>query len=136
MCTRKIVGYSYGMNMTDDLTVQALGNAYNNQGRPEGVIVHSDRGSQYTSLDYQQKLEALGLIPSFSDKGSPLDNAPMESFHSLLKKEEIYLNNYLDFEHAKLKIFDYIEGFYNRNRIHSSIDFLTPIQFENLLLNR
>lgn len=67
---------------------------------------------------------------SYSKKGCPFDNAPIESFHASLKKEEVYLRHYSDFDDAKISLFSYIEGFYNRNRIHSAINFLTPIEFE------
>lgn len=130
VCTRKIVGYSYAKKMTVDLTLQALHNAYHNQNRPKNVILHSDQGAQYTARSYQKQADQLGITLSFSRKGCPYDNAPMEAFHSILKKEEVYQTAYQDFHHAKLQLFDYIEGFYNRNPIHSAIGFLSPIQFE------
>ena len=68
---------------------------------------------------------------SYSRKGCPYDNAPIEYFHALLKKEEVYLRHYLDYQDAKSSLFEYIEGFYNRNHIHSAINFLTSIEFEN-----
>lgn len=67
---------------------------------------------------------------SYSKKACPFDNAPMESFHASLKKYEVYLRHYSDYQDAKSSLFEYIEGFYNRNRIHSAINFLTPIEFE------
>ena len=136
VCTRKIVGFSFSKRMTVDLTINALQNACRNQGYPENVILHSDRGSQYTAYDYFQKASLLKIKLSFSAKGCPYDNAPMEAFHSVLKKEEVYQTHYYDFEHAKLRLFNYIEGFYNRNRIHSAIGFKSPVQFEKLLLNK
>lgn len=72
---------------------------------------------------------------SYSKKGCPFDNAPMESFHASLKKEEVYLQHYNDYDEANLRLFDYIEGFYNRNRIHSAIDYMTPVNFESKLLS-
>jgi len=72
---------------------------------------------------------------SYSAKACPFDNAPMESFNSILKKEEVYISSYVDFESADLQLFDFIEGFYNRNRIHSSIDFMSPVDFENHFVN-
>lgn len=136
MCTRKIVGFSYGKRMTSELTIQALQNACRNQGYPKNVVLHSDRGSQYTSDAYVRKARMLNMTLSFSAKGCPYDNAPMEAFHSVLKKEEVYQTKYYDFEYAKRRLFDYIEGFYNRNRIHSAIGFATPTQFEKRLLFR
>ena len=79
-------------------------------------------GSQYTSLEYEEWLAANKIRYSYSRKGTPYDNARIELFHASLKKEEIYITSYLDFEAANQSLFSYIEGFYNRNRIHSSIN--------------
>lgn len=130
ICTRKIVGYSYGKNMDRSLVISALRKAWKNQGYPEDVILHSDRGSQYTCYEYTQKAKKMKFKLSYSKKGCPFDNAPMESFHSILKKEEVYQHHYYSFDEAKIKLFDYINGFYNRNRIHSAINYLSPVQFE------
>lgn len=135
MCTRKVVGYSYSKNMTAELTVDALRKACKNQGYPQNVLLHSDQGSQYIAQSYIDLANHLNMRLSYSAKGCPFDNAPMESFNSILKKEEVYLDSYFDFDSANVKIFDFIEGFYNRNRIHSSIDFLTPNEFENLFVD-
>lgn len=135
VCTRKIVGFSYGKKMDKSLVILALQNACLNQGYPNGVILHSDRGSQYSSNDYISLAKRLGMILSYSKKGCPFDNAPMESFHASLKKEEVYLKHYTDFDEAKIRLFDYIEGFYNRNRIHSAINYMTPIAYENKFLS-
>lgn len=116
--------------MDKSLVLSALKNACSNQGYPQNVTIHSDRGSQYTSVDYIQAASRLNMRLSYSKKGCPLDNAPMEAFHALLKKEEVYICHYQTFEQAKISLFEYIEGFYNRNRIHSAINFLTPIAFE------
>lgn len=132
VCTRKIVGYSYGRKMDKKLVITALEAACQNQQFPKSVILHSDRGSQYTSNDYREIANHLGMTLSYSKKGCPFDNAPMESFHASLKKEEVYLRHYKSFEDANISLFDYIEGFYNRNRIHSAINFFTPIQYERL----
>jgi len=124
------VGYHYSKKMDKFLVISALNNAYSNQGYPQNVIIHSDRGSQYTSLDYIHTVNRMNMRLSYSKKGCPFDNAPMEAFHALLKKEEVYICHYQTLEQAKLSLFEYIEGFYNRNRIHSAINFLTPIAFE------
>lgn len=134
VCTRKIVGYSYGRKMDRSLVISALTEAWKNQGYPSNVILHSDRGSQYTSSEYIAAAGKMGFRLSYSKKGCPFDNAPMESFHSVLKKEEVYLKHYSSFDEAKICIFDYINGFYNRNRIHSAINYLSPVQFELSLL--
>lgn len=135
MCTRKVVGYSYSKSMTSELTSDALRKACKNQGYPQNVLLHSDRGSQYIANDFIQVAETLNVCLSYSAKACPFDNAPMEAFNAILKKEEVYLNSYLDFESARSKIFDFIKGWYNRNRIHSSIGFLTPAEFENQFVN-
>ena len=135
VCTRKIVGYNYGRKMDRSLVISALKQAWKNQNYPNNVILHSDRGSQYTSSEYISSAERMGFRLSYSKKGCPFDNAPMESFHSVLKKEEVYLNHYSSFEEAQIRLFDYINGFYNRNRIHSAINFLSPLHFEKSLFD-
>ena len=131
LCTKKAVGYGYSKNMTAQLATEALMNACKKQGFPKDVTLHSDQGSQYTSELFIQTALRLNMRLSYSAKGCPIDNSPMESFNAIFKKEEVYLNTYTDFDDAKLKIFDFIEGFYNRNRIHSSINFMTPTEFES-----
>ena len=116
VCTRKIVGYSYGRKMDKTLVISALQKAYNNQGYPHNVIIHSDRGSQYTSSLYMNKAKEMNMLLSYS------------------KKEEVYTCHYKTFDQAYLSLFQYIEGFYNRHRIHSAINFLSPIEFEKICL--
>ncbi|MDC2863709.1 IS3 family transposase [Bacillus sp. BP-3] len=130
--SKKIVGYSFSRNMTTNLVVKALENAYYTQKPPEGLILHTDLGTQYTSKELQTILANYKINPSFSKKGCPYDNACMESFHATLKKEEVYRTKYVTFEQANLALFQYIEGWYNRKRIHSSIDYKTPQAIENL----
>ena len=132
LCSKKIVGYAYGPEMTADLAVEAVRNAALNVTDTNGIILHSDLGSQYTSHTFQNYVKSLGLIQSFSRKGNPYDNACIESFHSVLKKEEIYCNVYPDYEYARRSFFEFIEGWYNRKRIHGSIGYLTPQQRENM----
>lgn len=95
--------------MTKELVLQALKQAYGRQQPEQGLIHHSDRGSQYASLDYQKQLQIYEMIGSMSRKGNCYDNACIESFHSVLKKELIYLNTYETREEAKKSIFEYIE---------------------------
>ena len=132
--SKKIIGYAFGKRMTNHLVVKALKNAYYNQKPDENkhLIFHTDLGSQYTSNDLKELCGKLGIIQSFSKKGCPYDNACIESFHSSIKKEEIYRNTYRTFEEANIAIFKYIEGWYNRKRIHSSINYMTPDQCELL----
>ena len=112
--------------MTADLAVRAVENACLNVKYTEGIILHSDLGTQYTSSSFENYLESKGIIHSFSRKGNPYDNACIESFHSILKKEEVNHTKYYDFKAARRAIFEYIESWYNRKRIHSAINYLTP----------
>lgn len=122
----KIVGWQYGINMTDDLVIEAFKKANINRGLDKDGIFHSDRGSQYTSNDFEYLLEKLEIKHSYSQKGYPYDNASMESFNAILKKEEVNVNNYETFNEAKLAIFEFIESWYNNQRIHSTIGYITP----------
>lgn len=129
--TRKIVGYSFGKSMTTDLIIRALDNA--SAQRPgEGLIFHSDLGSQYTSLEFSKCMQNKGIIQSFRKKGCPYDNACIESFHAALKKEEVYIVKYFDYDSARLRLFEYIEGWYNRKIIYGSIGFISPDEYERL----
>ena len=128
----KIVGYSYGKHMTADLVIQALNNAVCNRGIKEKMIFHSDLGSQYTSNDYEELLKRLNIQHSYSKKGYTYDNASMESFNAILKKEEVNQKSYVTFEKARLAIFEFIESWYNNRRIHSSLGYITPNEKERL----
>lgn len=132
--SRKVIGYSFGRSMSSELVEKALENAYLSQKPAVGIIFHSDLGSQYTSDSFAKMIEGYNMTHSFSYKGSPYDNACIESFHSILKKEEVHPVRYLDFNHARVALFQYIEGWYNRKRIHGSIDYRTPQQMEDLAL--
>lgn len=131
LCSRKIVGYAYGTSMTAELAVEAVKNACLNVRNTQGILLHSDLGSQYTSQTFENYLHSQGIFHSFSRKGNPYDNACIESFHSVLKKEEIYCRTYRDSKEARRAIFEYIEGWYNRKRIHSAIGYMTPQQKED-----
>ncbi|RCO06787.1 IS3 family transposase, partial [Bacilli bacterium] len=96
------------------------------------LIVHTDLGTQYTSEAFQKLLKKHEMVPSFSRKGCPYDNACIESFHAILKKEEVYLTKYESFETARIALFQFIEGWYNRKRIHGSIGYLTPDEYEKM----
>jgi putative transposase len=95
--TKKIVGYSFSKSMTTELVLQALANAVDGQQPGEGLILHTDLGSQYTSEDFEEALKEAKIKQSFSRKGCPYDNACIESFHATLKKEEVYQTTYIDF---------------------------------------
>lgn len=132
----KVVGWSYGLSMTDELVIDAFNKALINRGLEKNGIFHSDRGSQYTSNDYEEILATLSIKHSYSKKGYPYDNASMESFNAILKKEEVNINTYQTFEEAKLIIFEFIEGWYNNKRIHSTLGYITPNQkYNNYIIN-
>lgn len=98
---------------------------------PNQLIHHSDRGSQYASFDYRDSLDKHHLIPSMSRKGNCYDNAAVESLFATLKTEEVQRNQYLTRQQASTSIFSYLEAFYNSRRRHSSLGYLSPLDFEN-----
>ena len=130
--TKKIISYTFSKRMTVNCVVQTLNKAKKHYHIPEGMILHTDLGSQYTANEVEKWLETHKIRHSYSLKGTPYDNAGIESFHASLKKEQVYTTTYSDFEEANRALFSYIEGFYNRNRIHSSIGYLTPQEYEDL----
>ena len=132
LCSRSIIGYSYGKAIDAELVMQAIKNAEVKGKFKKNAIFHSDLGSQYTSGKVEKYLKELGLKHSYSKKGYPYDNACMESFNAILKKEEVNLKEYETFEEAKLAIFTFIESWYNRKRIHSSIGYKTPYDIEKI----
>ena len=127
----KIIGWSYGKNMTSELVISAFEKAKVARGVTKGMIFHSDLGSQYTSNEYEKILLENNVKHSYSKKGYPYDNASMESFNAILKKEEVNVNTYTTFKEAKLAIFEFIESWYNNTRIHSTLDYKTPNQKYN-----
>ena len=124
--SKKIIGYSYAKNMTAQLALNAIQNACLNVKDPAGIVVQSDLGSQYTSQLFEEYLKVKGMLHSFSKKGNPYDNAGIESFHSILKKEEVHHKKYIDFKAAESALFEFIEAWYNRKRIHGSVNYMTP----------
>jgi len=127
--SRKIVGMSIDGHMKVDLVERALMSAvYKRRPKPE-LIHHSDRGSQYTSYSFKELCKRHALIMSMSE-GSCYDNAAAESFFHTLKTELIHLNKFKTKQEAKRAIFEYIEGFYNRKRIHSTLGYVSPEAFE------
>ena len=125
-------------NATHAITsvINAFNKALINRGLNKDGIFHSDRGSQYTSNDYEKLLNDLEIKHSYSKKGYPYDNASMESFNAILKKEEVNVNNYETFEEAKIAIFEFIESWYNNKRIHSTIGYITPNEkYNNYIAN-
>ncbi len=128
--TRRIIGWAMHQNLDASLTVKALEMAVAQRRPRPGLIVHSDRGSQFASLEYRQALAAHGLVPSMSRRANCYDNAFIESFWSSLKYELVYHHKFADRAAARSAIFEYIEAFYNRTRLHSSLGYLSPVQFE------
>lgn len=128
--TRKIVGWQIKERMTKDLVIGALKNASKSFKFDGKSIFHSDRGSQYASQSFRRILAVLGLSQSMSRKGNCYDNSMMESFFATLKKDFIYHTKFATRTEAERQIFEWIEVFYNRQRIHSGIGYLTPCAFE------
>lgn len=134
LASRRIVGWSMSNRIKADLVCQALKSAYWRRKPPEGLIMHSDRGSQYASDDHRQLIKDYRMIQSMSRRANCWDNATMESFFKTLKVERIHLLRYDTRALAKLDIVDWIEGFYNRRRMHSSIGYKTPVDVESNLM--
>lgn len=133
LCSRTAVGWSMSDCMDTTLVTDALKMAYRRRRPTTGLIHHSDRGSQYASYDYRNLLSDYGMLMSMSRKGNCWDNAPMESFFGTLKKELIHHKQYRTRDEARRDIFDYIEVFYNRQRLHSSLGYLSPAEYERQL---
>lgn len=131
--SRKIIGHAMSKSIDTTLALQAVKNAIKLQRPTRPLILHSDLGCQYTSSAFKEYILSIEIIAhSFSGKGCPYDNACIESFHASLKKEEVHLVNYYDYNAARLAIFEYIEAWYNRKRIHSSIGYISPQKCEDL----
>jgi putative transposase len=129
--TRRIVGWAMHQNLDASLVVQALQMAIAQRRPSPALIVHSDRGSQFACLEYRQALAAHRLVPSMSRRGNCYDNAFIESFWSSLKYETVYHRKFATRAEARSALFDYIESFYNRARLHSSLGYVSPVQFES-----
>ena len=130
LCTRKLVGWSMADHMETSLVADALRMALARRAPAAGLLHHSDRGSQYASDDYQGLLATGGIACSMSGAGDCWDNAPMESFWATLKTELVNHEHYATRARAAASIFEYVEVFYNRKRLHSALGYLSPEQFE------
>ena len=128
--SRRIVGWSMDVTMTSRLVVDALAMALGRREVTPGLIVHSDRGSQYCSEHYQRELARHGLVPSMSRRANCWDNAVAESTFGRLKVELTHQCRYADAEDAKSSMFEYVEGFWNRERRHSTLGYLSPDEYE------
>ena len=129
---RRIVGWAMSARMTSDLTIRALKMALQRRHPRPGLVHHSDQGSQYTDGTYQALLKSYGIQVSMNGVGTWYDNAPMESFFGKLKSELVHHQVYPTRRDAKPDLFFYIEAFYNRRRRHSSLDYLSPLAYEQL----
>lgn len=127
-----IVGWSMDIRMKTELVSSALKSAIRRTGPEKGLIVHSDRGVQYASKEYQNLLKKNGFICSMSRKGNCYDNAPMESFWGKLKTEWLYGKRFKTREQAKQAVFEYIELFHNRKRLHSAIGYIAPLKLKDV----
>lgn len=131
--SRKIIGWSMSSSPSADLVMNALEMGVQRRRPKAGLIHHTDQGSQYTSTRYQERLMELGAIASMSRKGNCYDNAVAESFFSSLKAELIHHKSYRNSDEARSEIFEFIEVFYNRQRLHQSLDYRTPVQYETMM---
>jgi transposase InsO family protein len=126
---REVVGWSMSRNPDTELVIRALAHALARRSGPKGILFHSDRDCQYSSKRFQRYLEENGLSSSMSRKGNPFDNSCCESFFATLKKECIYFKRYANLGNADTSVFEYIEIFYNRKRMHSTLGYISPKQF-------
>jgi len=131
--SRRVIGWALDRTMEDELTVSALRMALSRRVVEPGLVHHSDRGSQYASLEYTNLLKENGIVVSMSRKGNPWDNAACESFMKTLKSEEVYRSEYRDLAEARSEIGTFLEKVYNQKRLHSALGYLPPAEFEDRL---
>jgi transposase InsO family protein len=132
-CTRRCIGWAMGDTLATTLPLAALEMALQQRRPPTGLVHHSDRGMQYASAAYRQRLALAGVIPSMSRSGNCYDNAAMESFWSSLKRELVHRCEFATRAEAKAAVFEWIEVFYNRERFHSALGYQSPVDFETNL---
>jgi putative transposase len=130
LCSRSAVGWAMNERITDDLTLGALGMALERRRPPPGLLHHSDRGSQYASAEYQRALAEHGIVCSMSRRGNCWDNAVAESFFATLKVELVHEATWATRAAARTDLFEYLEVFYNGQRRHSALGYLSPRAFE------
>ncbi len=128
--SRRVVGWAVSQHIDTALVLRALSMALTHRQPPAGLVFHSDRGVQYASTDYRRALRAAGLLGSMSRKANCYDNAAMEAFWSTLKLELVYRREFAHADELRQALFDYIEVFYNRQRLHSALSYQTPAGFE------
>lgn len=128
--SRRVIGWAMQPTLERGLVLDALALALGQRQLTSTLVHHSDRGSQYASGDYQARLAAVGIRCSMSRRGDCFDNAPVESFFSTLKRELVYRQRFVTRQEARQAIFEYVEVFYNRQRRHSALGYLSPVAFE------
>ena len=129
--SRRVIGWALGRTLEAELAVSALRMALLERRPPPGLVHHSDRGVQYASQEYTEMLQQHHAAISMSRKGNPYDNAACESFMKTLKYEEVYRNEYRDFQEARASIGEFLERVYNQQRLHSALGYLPPAEFES-----
>ena len=134
--SRKIISWHLSSKADVELVMTAFKLAYDKRDAPYGLMFHSDRGSQYTAFAFQKLLDELNVVHSFSKKGYPFDNACCECFFKYLKKEETNRRVYHSFTELKLAVFQYIDGYYNSRRPHSTLNMLTPNEAEEFFFRQ
>jgi putative transposase len=130
LCSRAVVGWAMGRRLTSRLVCDALEMAIQRRRPPEGTVIHSDQGRQYDSAEYRAVLAPRRLLASMSRRGNCYDNAVVESFFHTLKGELVAFEDYHSREEAQTSVFEYVEVFYNRQRRHSALGYLSPMAFE------
>ena len=130
--SRKVIGYNISLYLDAELAIGALRMAIERRKPGEGVVHHSDRGVQYACNDYVEILKDKKFVISMSNKGNPYDNAQAESFMKTIKAEEVYMWDYKTIDDVLKSVPFFIEEVYNKKRLHSSIGYVPPVEFEEL----
>ena len=128
--SRKVIAWKISGKHDTDLVIDTFNLAYESRNRPQYLMFHSDRGTQYTSYAFRRLLDSCDVLQSFSRKGYPFDNAVVECFFKYLKQDEVNRKTYHTLQELQLSIFEYIEGYYNSRRPHGTLNYLTPNEAE------